>query len=140
METGALADQESELSDDEAQGESPGQVSYNSEQAALERGAFLFGNRTDSAASSTEDLHPSPTQIPLLLAIFTRNVNVLIQVVHMPTVMKIIQTRHEKPSHANDALLFAIYYATVASMEEEDASVPDLGTSRMAIPLALTIS
>lgn len=118
-----MADQESDLSDEiEVQEESPGQPSYNREQAALERGSFLFGS--SPAASSTEELHPSPTQIPLMLAIFTRNVNVLIQVVHMPTVMKIVQTRHEKPSPANDALLFAIYYATVASMEEEDAGSP----------------
>ncbi|KAM7185352.1 Fungal specific transcription factor domain containing protein [Naviculisporaceae sp. PSN 640] len=129
IETGALAEEESDLSEEhEVQEES--QPTYSSEQAALERGSFLFGSTL--TASSTEELHPSPTQIPLMLAIFTRNVNVLIQVVHMPTVMKIVQTRHEKPSHANDALLFAIYYATIASMEEEDVTNM-LGGSRQVL-------
>lgn len=117
METSALADEESDFSDD---GESPGKPSQDAEQAATERHAFLFGHNIGSPGASTEDLHPPPSQIPLLLAIYTRNVNVLIQAVHMPTVMKMVQERHETQSHATDALLFAIYYATIASMEDED--------------------
>ena len=119
METGALADEESDFSED---GNSPGKSSHDAEQAATERHGFLFGHNIGSPGSSTEDLHPPPSQVPLLLAIFTRNVNALIQVVHMPTAMTMVQKRQETQSHANDALLFAIYYATIASMEEEDVS------------------
>ena len=72
----------------------------------------------------TQDLHPLPSQVPFLLDVYAENVNIVVQVVHLPTVSKMIRDMRSRSTSdivpANEALLFSIYYAAIASMEEDD--------------------
>lgn len=120
--TRALTATESDSSEDEtspAKTPTPNEL----EQESLQRHAFLFG-RYSSASLDTRELHPLPSQVPFLLDVFSECVNVFIQIVHVPTIYKMIRslggndmTRLTPP---NEALMFSIYYAAIASMEEDD--------------------
>jgi hypothetical protein len=72
------------------------------------------------------EFHPLPSQIPYLLNVYAENVNVIIQIVHIPTVTKMIRDLHGNDvtslTPANEALMFSIYYAAITSMEEDDVS------------------
>lgn len=97
-----------------------------------ERHAFLFQHNLVASSSNSRQFHPLPSQIPFLLNTYAENVNIFIQIVHMPTVTKM--TRELRGGNltslppANEALLFAIYYAAVTSMEEDDVSLSRLQT------------
>ncbi|KAI1074389.1 fungal-specific transcription factor domain-containing protein [Whalleya microplaca] len=89
-----------------------------------ERHAFLFRHNLSPPVPDLSDLHPLPSQIPFLLDVFSENVNRMAQAVHMPTVTKMTRdlrgSKLSALSPANEALLFAIYYASITSMEEDD--------------------
>ena len=125
MDTRVLAGDESESSEDEA---SPGKLpsTQEIERSPSDRHAFLFRHNLDLANQSLRNLHPLPSQIPFFLEIFSDNINVIIQVVHMPTVTKMVRDLRgsdvSKLSPSNEALLFSIYYAAITSMEEDDVS------------------
>ena len=57
---------------------------------------------------------------------FSENVNIFVQIVHIPSVTKMIRNlRTGDGSHltpANEALMFSIYYAAITSMEDDDVS------------------
>jgi hypothetical protein len=78
------------------------------------------------SAHDLRKFHPLPSQIPFLLGVFSESVNCVAQIVHMPTVTKIV--RHFPGSDAacltpaNEALMFSIYYAAIVAMEEDDVS------------------
>ncbi|KAK0636024.1 fungal-specific transcription factor domain-containing protein [Bombardia bombarda] len=117
---GALAEQESDISDYE---NSPGKSSNDTERTASERHAFLFGHNLGSPSPASENLHPASSHVMELLRIFKRSANDVIQIVHMPTVVKMASDMNSsglRPSPSNEAVLFAIYYAAITSMEEED--------------------
>ncbi|KAJ5322344.1 hypothetical protein N7452_010633 [Penicillium brevicompactum] len=88
------------------------------------RHGFLFGHNLSSYSPEIGGLHPLPSQIPFLLDVFSENVNAIIQIVHLPTVRKMIRDWRDRDlkrlGPAQEALMFAIYYAAVTSMEEED--------------------
>jgi hypothetical protein len=50
------------------------------------------------------------------------------QIVHMPTVTKMVRNLRGNPTArltpSNEALMFSIYYAAITSMEEEDVGYP----------------
>jgi hypothetical protein len=73
------------------------------------------------------EFHPLPSQIPFLITTFAENVNLLAQVVHIPTVSKMIRelpgSNLKALTPPNEALMFAIYYAAITSMEEDDVSI-----------------
>ncbi|KAK3685280.1 fungal-specific transcription factor domain-containing protein [Podospora appendiculata] len=130
-ETGALVDAESDISDDHTSPEK------DSERTPSDRHAFLFGHNIGSPGPAIEGLRPLPSQIPFLLTIYTNNVNMLLQIVHMPTVVKLtndIRNDDSSLTHANEALLFAIYYAAIVSMEDEDVK-KDFGFSKADLSL-----
>jgi hypothetical protein len=60
--------------------------------------------------------------------VFSENVNFFIQIVHIPTVTKMVRDLRgsgmTRLTPANEALMFSIYYAAVTSMEEDDVSSP----------------
>ncbi|KAK4164279.1 fungal-specific transcription factor domain-containing protein [Cladorrhinum sp. PSN259] len=67
------------------------------------------------------------------MKVFKDNVNVLLQAVHIPTVTQLMQQNiKEKPasgSPAQEALMFAIYFAAVTSLEDSDVFA-NLGSSK----------
>lgn len=91
-----------------------------------ERHAFLFRHNLGTSTPNSREFHPLPSQIPFLLNTYAENVNIFVQIVHMPTITRMTrEVRRGDMSNlaaANEALLFAIYYAAVTSMEEDDVS------------------
>lgn len=90
-----------------------------------QRHAFMFGNNLRQQAS-VRDCQPLPSQVPFLIDVFATNVNSIAQVAHIPTVRKLVR---DVPggdlsmlTPTDSALMFAIYYAAVTSMEEADVS------------------
>lgn len=92
-----------------------------------ERHAFLFGHNIGISAPNSRDFHPFPSQVPFLFECYSSNVNFFVQIVHMPTVTKMMRGVRggdmSSLTPANEALLFAIYYAAVTSMEDDDVSL-----------------
>ncbi|KAI1263733.1 hypothetical protein F5Y18DRAFT_428607 [Xylariaceae sp. FL1019] len=129
-ETKQLAEADVESSDDERPpGSSPSTLELD--RTPSERHAFLFRHNLRPGGADLQDLHPLPSQIPFLLGVFSENVNAVIQIVHMPTIHKVARhaTRPTRGTHrsdlspVNEALLFAVYYAAITSMEEEDIAI-----------------
>jgi hypothetical protein len=107
-----------------------------------ERHAFLFKHNLTSAflnsnAPDLREFHPLPSQIPFLLDVFSENVNSLGQVVHMPTITKVVRDLRgdvTKFTPANEALMFSIYYAAITSMEEDDVQL-NFGSTKAELNL-----
>ena len=91
-----------------------------------DRNAFIFGHNKNISSDVTADLHPLASQVSYLLDVFAENVNFMSQIVHMPSALKLAREMRSKGAisltPSNEALLFAIYYAAVTSMEEDDVS------------------
>ena len=127
MDTGGLAGDGSDSSEDEA---SPANTSsaQEYERTPSERYGFLFRHNLSSSAPTSREFHPLPSQIPFLLDVFSENVNFFIRIVHIPTVTKMVRDlRSSGMTHlipSNEALMFSIYYAAIASMDEDDVSPP----------------
>ncbi|OTB16740.1 hypothetical protein K445DRAFT_317031 [Daldinia sp. EC12] len=103
-----------------------------------QRHAFLFRHNLNSHEPDIREFHPPPSHISFLVNVFYQNINILTQVVHMPTLNKMVQSLLDRGpsilSPANEALMFAIYYAAVTSMEEEDV-IANLGASKSELNL-----
>ncbi|CAK7209140.1 hypothetical protein SCUCBS95973_000350 [Sporothrix curviconia] len=100
---------------------------------AADRSAFLFGHNLQPALGEASQYRPLPSQIPFLFQVFIVNVNMLTQIVHVPTINKIVngllgdttadagrqttdadqQSGYLQLTPATEALMFAIYYAAV---------------------------
>ena len=122
METGGLTSGESDTSENE---EFPGKTpsSQEFERTPLERPGLLFRRNLSSSHPDIREFHPLSSQIPYLLNVYNENVNQIIQIVHIPTITKMIRdVRINSLTPPNEALMFAIYYAAVTSMEEDDVS------------------
>jgi hypothetical protein len=100
-------------------------------QAFSEPGVFIFG--TNSNAPLKDD-RPLASQIPYLLEVYERNVNFFVRVIHMPTLLT--NTRSSEfmaaLSPSDEALLFGVYYAAIASMDDSDVQ-SSFGFSRAAL-------
>ena len=125
MDTRGLAGNESDSSEDEASsGNTPSTLEL--ERTPSDRHAFLFRHNLSPSAPDLREFHPLPSQIPFLLDVFSENVNFLIQIVHMPTVTKMVRDLRgsgmTRLTAVNEALMFSIYYAAITSMEEDDVS------------------
>ncbi|KAK6076879.1 fungal specific transcription factor domain-containing protein [Seiridium cupressi] len=103
------------------------------------RHGFLFGHQLRPSVPDLHELHPLPSQTPFLLNVFSENVNFIIQAVHMPTIVNMSRNLHrDNTTHltiAEEALLFSMYYAAIASMEEDDVSFHWLIQSGDSSPL-----
>ncbi|KAF3356867.1 hypothetical protein VdG1_03425 [Verticillium dahliae VDG1] len=124
--TQGLAGGDSDDSEDDT--DSPGQTASTreSERGASERNGLLFGHNLGPSAPDLGQFRPLPSQIPFLVDVFSENVNFCIQIVHMPVLRDMIREMRGKSSGgippANEALAFAVYYAAVTSMSEEDVA------------------
>src|SRR5271170_1556480 len=81
--------------------------------------AFVFGYA--SVMVDLKKLHPSPSQIFILWEVFKENVDPLVRILHRPTAKNILlnaSSNLEGVSKAAEALLFAIYFGAVVSLEE----------------------
>jgi hypothetical protein len=125
MDTRGLAGGDSDISEDEDSVEKTPST-QELERTPSERHAFLFRHNLGTSAPDLREFRPLPSQIPFLLNVFSESVNFLTQIVHMPSVTKMIRglrgTDASSLTPANEALMFSIYYAAVTSMEEDDVS------------------
>ena len=127
MDTRSLAGDEFDSSEDDA---SPGKTpsTQELERSPSERHAFLFRHNLSPSTPDLREFHPLPSQIPFLLDVFSENMNLFIQIVHIPTVTKMVRDLRGSGmtgcTPAREALMFSIYYAAINSMEEEDVSSP----------------
>ncbi|CAI7614701.1 unnamed protein product [Penicillium crustosum] len=82
---------------------------------------FLFGFR--SVAYNLHDLHPSPVTSLALWDVYERNVAPLVLILHRPSIRKLIgkaATNADFLDPSSEALVFAVYFAAVTSMEPEE--------------------
>ncbi|EGO53307.1 hypothetical protein NEUTE1DRAFT_92483 [Neurospora tetrasperma FGSC 2508] len=110
---------DSDVSDDEASPESVDQpVSHSDHQS------FIFGYR--SADVDLRPLHPLPSQIPFMWQVFQENVDPILKVLHVPSMTKTIRharNNMDSLTPSTEALMFAIYYSAVASMDKDEAKM-----------------
>ncbi|TAQ88114.1 hypothetical protein B7494_g3582 [Chlorociboria aeruginascens] len=132
-----LAGDESDSLDDEALPEEM-PFAVESKRTPSERHAFLFKHNLSPLTPNLRQFCPASSEIPLLLDLFSANVNCLVQVVHIPTVTKMIHGLYGddimslEPS--NQALIFSICYAAINSLEEEDV-IDTFGSSKTDLSL-----
>ena len=125
MATRNLAEDDSDSLEDEP---SPGKTSstHELERTPSERHAFLFRHNLSSPAPDLRGFHPLPSQIPFLLDVFSENINIIVPLVHLPTITKMIRglrgSDMARLTSSDEALMFSIYYAAITSMEEDDVS------------------
>ncbi|KAJ0122613.1 all development altered-3 [Diaporthe amygdali] len=114
-ETQKLTDEESSDSDDESI------IATANNRSGGDHHAFVLGYR--SADVDLRSLHPLPSQIPYMWQVYQENVDPIVKVLHVPTVENLVkETRKNLDSltPGNEALMFAIYFAAITSMDEED--------------------
>ncbi|KAI8686620.1 Zn(2)-C6 fungal-type domain-containing protein [Fusarium sp. Ph1] len=92
--------------------------------------SFLLGYR--SADVDLAGLHPLPAQTSFLWQIYLENIEPLVKVLHIPTMSRLM-TKVRRGEHdlrpGDEALVFAIYYSAVVSMESDEAQT-NLGASK----------
>lgn len=79
--------------------------------------SFIMGY--NSSDVNIKALHPLPSQIPFYWQTFMENVHPLVKILHEPTMAKTIkevQNNLDSLSKSTEALMFAIYFATITSM------------------------
>ncbi|TVY43455.1 Bikaverin cluster transcription factor [Lachnellula subtilissima] len=79
--------------------------------------SFIMGY--NSSDVDIKSLHPLPSQIPFYWQTFLENVHPLVKLLHAPTMTKTIkdvQNNMDSLSKSTEALMFAIYFATITSM------------------------
>jgi hypothetical protein len=86
--------------------------------------SFLFGY--SSADVDLTGLHPLPAQGSFLWQIYLENIEPLVKVLHIPTMSRLM-TQVRRGEHdlrpGDEALVFAIYYSAVTSMETQEVSL-----------------
>lgn len=95
----------------------------NSPSAFSSSPATIFGNR--GAAEGVPLRHPSPERMKILRALYFRNVDPLLKILHRPTIDKMFDIFIVNPddhplSKPFEALFFAIYFAAVTSLSPEN--------------------
>ncbi|KAI0170020.1 fungal-specific transcription factor domain-containing protein [Hypoxylon sp. FL1284] len=119
-ETERLSDEDSDGGSDDAS--SPGTLSQYPNQ--VDHHAFVLGYSSSNV--DLRKLHPLPSQIPFIWQVYQENVDPLVKILHVPTMNKTIR---DLRSNMNDispgleSLMFAIYYASITSMEDEEVKV-----------------
>lgn len=84
-------------------------------------GSFPFA--TSSTSRNVRSCHPSAHIQRLLWQYYVGNVDVLVKILHKPTVETLIASCQDETIKLNtptEALLFAIYFATVTTMSAEE--------------------
>ncbi|KAK6076669.1 fungal specific transcription factor domain-containing protein [Seiridium cupressi] len=78
------------------------------------------------------DLHPLPSQIPYIWEVYIMNVDPILKAVHVPSTNEDIRNIVRDPTRVvpeTEALMFAIYYAAIISMEVHDVTM-DFGVEK----------
>ena len=73
-----------------------------------------------------KSLHPLPSQIPFYWQTFLENVDPLVKIIHVGTMNKVvkeIQNNLDSLSRSTEALMFAIYFATITSMNAKEVTL-----------------
>lgn len=87
----------------------------------MDHHSFILGYR--SCDVDLRQCHPLPSHIPFLWSVYQENVEPLIKVLHVPSMEVIFRDarkNNDKLNPGNQALVFAIYYAAVTSLEPEE--------------------
>ena len=99
--------------------------SYNSK---TRDDGFVFG--FSSLLLNLHALHPSSDRIFLLWQLYLENVDPLIKLIHTPSVQRLILQASRQLADvppAVEALMFAIYYAAVVSMQGDEQCKREFG-------------
>lgn len=112
---------ESEESDyEEGQQDSPESVA-----AVSNHQAFIFGY--SSADVDLTALHPLPCHVTYLWSVYQENVDPLVKVLHIPTMESVMRDARKNPASlapGMQALVFAIYYGAIISLEPDEVRGP----------------
>lgn len=112
-----VLDSPSSEEDDDA--DTPDSATNASSPFSLHQG-WIFGY--SSVMYDMSRLHPSPSQIFIIWEIFKENVDPVLKIVHAPTVKNVIMkaaVSASSLSKASEALFYAICFAAVVSMSED---------------------
>ena len=104
--------------DDDDHLDSPLQSAGGSETSSTSHQGFIFGYSSNLV--NLKKLHPTPTQIFILWEVFKENVDPLVRILHRPTARTILlkaSSGTESLSKAAEALLFALYFGAVVSLD-----------------------
>lgn len=85
---------------------------------------FILGYR--SADVDLQKCHPLPSHASFLWSVYQENVEPLIKLLHVPSVELIIsdaRRNHGKLTPGNEALVFAIYFAAITSLEPDEVRI-----------------
>ncbi|CAL3968320.1 unnamed protein product [Diplocarpon coronariae] len=86
-----------------------------------EHQSFVFGY--SSSQVNVKDLHPLPSHLPIYLQMYAQKVDPLVKILHIPTIKVIIMEAARdlgSLSPSSEALLFALYFAVITSMSQEE--------------------
>jgi hypothetical protein len=117
-------DQPSDDDDDDDDGTSPESIEAANSSIPSGPSGFLFGNPDYQEREPL--LHPPPEMMARLWAIYLRNVDPLMKVLHRPTIAKALQNYTESPpTHRSfeaptNAVIFAIYFCAATSLTPDD--------------------
>ncbi|KAH6885837.1 hypothetical protein B0T10DRAFT_85386 [Thelonectria olida] len=109
--------------DDDDDGTSPESIEAANSFMPSGPSGFLFGNPDYQEREPL--IHPPPDMMARLWAIYLRNVDPLMKVLHRPTITKALQNYTEPPIRrpfeaSTNAVIFAIYFCAVTSLTPED--------------------
>ncbi|KAI1752663.1 fungal-specific transcription factor domain-containing protein [Xylaria castorea] len=116
-ETHRLTDDSSESSGDEA---SPIVADLQTDQH-IDHHGFIFGY--SSSTVDLRSLHPLPSQMLFYWQVYMENVDPIVKLLHVPATTKIIKELRSDMSTMTpsvEALVFAIYFAAITSMQEDE--------------------
>lgn len=119
-ETEMLSDEDSEGGSDD--GSSPSTLNLYTDQ--VDHHGFVLGYSSSNV--DLRKLHPLPSQIPFIWQVYQENVDPLVKVLHVPSMNKTIRDLRNNMNDISpglEALMFAIYYASITSMEEDEVKV-----------------
>ncbi|KAL6863151.1 hypothetical protein ACO1O0_003395 [Amphichorda felina] len=121
----ALDQPSDEEDDDDGDQDQDSPESHDTEFQSLGKlSGFVFGNPTYHDRSQLS--HPSSDMILRLWAIYVRNVDPLVKILHRPSLENDIHVfirsgvQHQSPP-SHDALLFCVYFAAISTLSEEEA-------------------
>jgi hypothetical protein len=95
---------------------------------------FVFG--FSSILLDMQALRPPAERIVLLWQLYLENVDPLIKMIHTPSVQRQILIASRQPENvppALEALMFAIYYAAVISIQSPEQCEKELGEDRQLL-------
>ena len=127
-------DQDDEDGEDQAGVSPEAYMGFAGAESLATSSSFTFGNPN---SYGHHPQHPAPEMILRLWGLFVRNVDPLIKLIHRPTLNQEIQNfvassaQFQLPASTN-ALFFAIYYAAVLCLTDEDC-LYRLGEHRSAL-------